>query len=1088
AAGVVNPRLCLDISNLYTSLTVPLVSFAPLLYATSYCSVLKPSCRNKASTHSRLQERVLQLKGLKTYIRSTMRNDRLSALGLMHIHRDFQLDDLILNCTSPVHWVKIMLTTLLAKLTMSNLCNEQAEAVDIRSGGTNDKEQIVIYIIGGVASVVVLFLLLLIFICYRRYKRVQSSKYRNVKRVIVMTQNENYHPYKSYDGTQPFVLPTIRIEPGPRRRLSSDLTMMSEYDLPLDKHWEFRREQLSLGEPLGEGAFGKVFKAETVGLNKAPTTAIAVKMLKEDATDRELTDLMQEMEVMKLIGCHENIINFLGCCTQNGPLYVLVELAPHGNMRDYLRSRRPHNSAGYKKQDLEKGSFKPLTEKDLISYAYQIARGMEYLAYRKCIHRDLAARNVLVAEDVLKIGDFGLTRNLTNVDYYRKTGDGRLPVKWMAPEALFDRKYTSKSDVWSYGVLLWEIFTLGGNPYPSVPVERLFELLKEGHRMGRPPYASEIINKTMQSCWHENPSGRPSFNNLVIDFNKMLTSMDNRSEEYPNLDDSLTWPEAHLSRRDNQFTIFRIYKMCGECGHQPAVRVWDVEEKIQVAEFYGHKFGINCVAFSPNNKYIVSIGSQHDMMAAVWNWKTGNKVATNKISSKVSAVAFSEDGSMFVTVGNRHVKFWYLESSKSKILNETVPLSGRSGILGELKNNFFTDVVCGKNKSVFCITQSGYLCNFNEKRLLEKWAELRTTCANCVTAAADYIFIGCANGVVRVFSAQNLHYIANLPHPHYLGVDVASALNPSQMVSQKKDAKYPDTIGIVYDDWNKKVTCIYNDHSMYIWDVHDVKKIGKSRSFLFHSSFIYSLETSLPIQEDQKQILPPGSFITCSSDDTVRIWNLDPHMKDMNIYKRNIFSQELLKVIYTDPSLNYLRDVNYNPAGGTDKTDTNYDDKNGIRSLCISPDSKHLASGDRIGNIRIHDLETLQEIATIEAHDQEVLCLQYSNFKLGPKLLATSSRDRMLHVFDVEQNYKLLQTLDDHSSSITAVRFTQTEKQLKMLSCGADKSLLFRNAHMDPDLQFTLDQHLVGKTTIYDMVIDPTEKFAATACQDRNIR
>ncbi|VDI23966.1 Hypothetical predicted protein, partial [Mytilus galloprovincialis] len=105
-----------------------------------------------------------------------------------------------------------------------------------------------------------------------------------------------------------------------------------------------------------------------------------------------------------------------------------------------------------------------------------------------------------------------------------------------------------------------------------------------------------------------------------------------------------------------------------------------------------------------------------------------------------------------------------------------------------------------------------------------------------------------------------------------------------------------------------------------------------------------------------------------------------------------------------------------------------------------------------------------------------------------PKLLATSSRDRMLHVFDVEQNYKLLQTLDDHSSSITAVRFTQTEKQLKMLSCGADKSLLFRNAHMDPDLQFTLDQHLVGKTTIYDMVIDPTEKFAATACQDRNIR
>ncbi|XP_052098612.1 fibroblast growth factor receptor 2-like isoform X2 [Mytilus californianus] len=429
--------------------------------------------------------------------------------------------------------------------------DKQAEAVASRSGETNSKERVVIYIIAGVTSVVVLILLLLVFICYKRYKRVQSGKYRNVKRVIVMRQNEIYYPDKSYDGTQPLVLPTIRIEPGPRRRLSSDLTMMSEYDLPLDKHWEFGREKLSLGKPLGEGAFGLVVKAEAVGLNKAPTTAVAVKMLKEDATDRELTDLIQEMEVMKLIGCHKNIINLLGCCTQNGPLYVLVEFAPHGNLRDFLRSRRPPNSAGYEKPGLEKGSSRPLTEKDLISFAYQIARGMEYLASRQCIHRDLAARNVLVAEDyVLKIADFGLTRNLTNVDYYRKTGDGRLPVKWMAPEALFDRKYTSKSDVWSYGVLLWEIFTLGGNPYPSVPVERLFELLKEGHRMEKPPYASDEINRMMQFCWHEYPSGRPSFNKLVNELDKMLTSMANRGEEYLDLEPL----ESPTSMSDSQYS------------------------------------------------------------------------------------------------------------------------------------------------------------------------------------------------------------------------------------------------------------------------------------------------------------------------------------------------------------------------------------------------------------------------------------------------------------------------------------------------------------------------------------------------------
>jgi serine/threonine protein kinase len=106
----------------------------------------------------------------------------------------------------------------------------------------------------------------------------------------------------------------------------------------------------------------------------------------------------------------------------------------------------------------------------------------------QCIHRDLAARNVLVSEDcVLKIADFGLARDVHMHEYYRKTTDGRLPVKWMAPEALFQRVYTSQSDVWSFGILLWEIMTLGGTPYPSVPnIERLFQLLRDGHRMEKP--------------------------------------------------------------------------------------------------------------------------------------------------------------------------------------------------------------------------------------------------------------------------------------------------------------------------------------------------------------------------------------------------------------------------------------------------------------------------------------------------------------------------------------------------------------------------------------------------------------------------
>ncbi|XP_060582895.1 mitogen-activated protein kinase-binding protein 1-like [Ruditapes philippinarum] len=530
----------------------------------------------------------------------------------------------------------------------------------------------------------------------------------------------------------------------------------------------------------------------------------------------------------------------------------------------------------------------------------------------------------------------------------------------------------------------------------------------------------------------------------------------------------------------------------GESGFQPAVRVWDVAEKTQVAEFHGHKFGISCVAFSPNLKYIVSIGTQHDMQVNVWNWRTGSKVASNKVSSKVSAVSFSADGSYFVTVGMRHVKFWYLDSSKSKINSITLPLNGRNGILGDHRNNFFCDVAAGTGsleKSTFCVTQSGYLCQFNEKRQMEKWVELRSTCANAISVAGKYIFVGCANGIVRVFNSSTLQYVATLPRPHYLGVDIAAAVNPSQLNSVKDtDIRYPDTIAIQYDEEHNKVTCIYNDHSMYIWDVHDLKKIGKAWSFLYHSSCVYGVEVYPILEPGMKSVLPPHSFFTCSSDDTIRIWNLDPHMAETPTYKSNIYSHDLLKVMYMDPSLTSLCDIDYNPSGATDKTDTNYDDKNGIRSIRVSPDGQHLASGDRQGNVRIHELENLIEIKQIEAHESEVLCLEYSRWKNGPKLLASSSRDRLIHVFDTEQQYGLLQTLSDHSSSISAVKFTDTDNELKMISCGADKSILFRNLQQDPEFQFTLATHQVEKTTLYDMVVEPTHKFSAIACQDRNVR
>ncbi|KAL2099090.1 hypothetical protein ACEWY4_005570 [Coilia grayii] len=543
------------------------------------------------------------------------------------------------------------------------------------------------------------------------------------------------------------------------------------------------------------------------------------------------------------------------------------------------------------------------------------------------------------------------------------------------------------------------------------------------------------------------------------------------------------------------------YVVTGESGHMPAVRVWDAAERTQVAELQEHKYGVACVAFSPNSKYIVSVGYQHDMIVNVWAWKKNVVVAANKVSSKVTAVSFSDDSSYFVTAGNRHVKFWYLDHTKSSKVNATVPLLGRSGLLGELRNNFFSDVACGKGRkadSTFCITTSGLLCEFNDKRLLDKWVELRkndnitTTMATSLSVTEELIFCGCADGTVRAFSPINLHFICTLPRPHSLGTDIATVVEASHLFSYKTDARYPDTVAVSYDPTNRWLSCVYNDHSLYVWDVRDLRKVGKVYSALYHSACVWSVEMYPESREGEQPCLPPGSFLTCSSDNTVRLWNTDAHNASLS---RNVISNDLQKIIYMDNSTSALVDPDCTGSGGsgggnTEKVDPQTsENRMGIRTMCVSPDGQHLASGDRNGTLRIHELQCMEEIMNVQAHDSEILCLEYSKPETGFKLLATASRDRLIHVLDAESEYGLVQTLDEHSSSITAVRFAANDGKVRMISCGADKSIYFRTAQKtDEGTVFTRTHHIVRKTTLYDMDIDPTRKYAAIGCQDRSIR
>ncbi|XP_011609065.2 vascular endothelial growth factor receptor 3 isoform X1 [Takifugu rubripes] len=427
-----------------------------------------------------------------------------------------------------------------AGLYTCTACNQRGcvySSAAVRVIGSSDKANVEIVILIGTGVIAVFFWALLILI------------FCNVKRVNPADIKTGYL--------------SIIMDPG-----EVPLDEQCEY-LPYDSsQWEVSRDRLRLGKVLGHGAFGKVMEASICGIKKGSSLdTVAVKMLKDGATASEHKALMSELKILIHIGNHLNVVNLLGACTKpNGPLMVVVEYCKYGNLSNFLRAKRefflPYRDRSPKTQSqvrrmIEAGQMDrrapqppsppssahidhetplcnappqtptvekledlwktPLTIEDLICYSFQVARGMEFLASRKCIHRDLAARNILLSEsNIVKICDFGLARDIyKDPDYVRK-GNARLPLKWMAPESIFDKVYTSQSDVWSFGVLLWEIFSLGASPYPGVQIDEEFcNRLRSGFRMAAPDTASPEIYGIMLACWQGEPTERPMFPSLV---------------------------------------------------------------------------------------------------------------------------------------------------------------------------------------------------------------------------------------------------------------------------------------------------------------------------------------------------------------------------------------------------------------------------------------------------------------------------------------------------------------------------------------------------------------------------------------------
>ncbi|KAL3270281.1 hypothetical protein HHI36_009333 [Cryptolaemus montrouzieri] len=300
-----------------------------------------------------------------------------------------------------------------------------------------------------------------------------------------------------------------------------------------DPKWEFPRTQLEIEQTLGEGEFGRVLRAKATNINgQSGISTVAVKTLKDDARETELNDLLSEYQLLKEVS-HPNVIRLLGVCTTpGGPIYMIIEYAELGSLRNYLRRSRnirisqiahTPDEQEARTSHYDEPKVIQITPKEILSFAWQICNGMAYLSSVKLVHRDLAARNILLATDkVCKISDFGLTRDIYEDNAYFKRSKGRVPVKWMAPESLQDHIYTTKSDVWSFGILLWELVTLGASPYPGIAVQNLFHLLKQGYRMERPNNCSTKLYQMMRNCWELIPEKRPPFHEMAPVLEKML--------------------------------------------------------------------------------------------------------------------------------------------------------------------------------------------------------------------------------------------------------------------------------------------------------------------------------------------------------------------------------------------------------------------------------------------------------------------------------------------------------------------------------------------------------------------------------------
>ena len=392
-------------------------------------------------------------------------------------------------------------------------CNVPHCSSLLTSTDTTSDENNAVTIAAVVVSVVVILLVTLIIIIVVLIIR-RATQTKETKQYPFKLHRDSNHSFKLQgDNNLSFKLHSVEGEH------NYDVANNDYYDIPKsnfdDKLPIISREIITYISDLGQGNFGVVMKGEATGIIPGEaSTLVAIKVLKEGSNKDAKNDFVKEALLMNQFD-HPNILKLLGVCFDAEPFCLIFEYMDLGDLNNYLRKTAISCSR----------SSSSLTSKQLVDMAINIAGGLEYLSVHRFVHRDLATRNCLINEKLfVKISDFGLSKDVYSRDYYKLGEKSVMPIRWMPPEAILFSTFSSQSDVWSFGIVLWEIFTSGTQPYCALSNEEVVERITNGHVLRCPSGCPDELYQLMVRCWATEPKDRPTASEIYTDLLKWSPS------------------------------------------------------------------------------------------------------------------------------------------------------------------------------------------------------------------------------------------------------------------------------------------------------------------------------------------------------------------------------------------------------------------------------------------------------------------------------------------------------------------------------------------------------------------------------------